>query len=64
MECQYGNCFKISYKNQNVWLRIYNIYIASNTAVLGDSGVRKNCLGATIGTHVGPGVIGIAFFTK
>ncbi|MBO7219176.1 MAG: DegV family protein [Clostridia bacterium] len=40
-------------------------YIASNTAVLGDSsGVRKNCLGATIGTHVGPGVIGIAFFTK
>ena len=39
-------------------------YVASNTAVLGDSGVRKNCLGATIGTHVGPGVIGIAFFTK
>lgn len=26
--------------------------------------VRKNCIGATIGTHVGPGAIGIAFFSK
>ena len=39
-------------------------YISSNTAVLGASGVRKSCLGATIGTHTGPGVIGIAFFSK
>lgn len=26
--------------------------------------VAKNCIGATIGTHVGPGAIGIAFFAK
>ena len=26
--------------------------------------VRKNCVGATIGTHIGPGAIGIVFFSK
>ena len=26
--------------------------------------VRKHCIGATIGTHVGPGAIGIVFFSK
>ena len=26
--------------------------------------VRKNCIGPTIGTHVGPGTIGVVFFSK
>lgn len=26
--------------------------------------VKKNCIGATIGTHVGPGALGVVFFTK
>lgn len=26
--------------------------------------IRTNCLGATIGTHIGPGAIGLAFFSK
>lgn len=30
----------------------------------GKENVRKNCIGATIGTHVGPGAIGIIFFSK
>ncbi len=41
-------------------------YIQEN-ASLWDCGVekvRKNCIGATIGTHVGPGAIGVAFFSK
>lgn len=41
-------------------------YIQDN-AELWDCGVenvRKDCMGATIGTHVGPGAIGVAFFAK
>ena len=43
-----------------------NDFIINNSdfGECGIENVRKNCLGATIGTHVGPGVIGIAFFTK
>lgn len=26
--------------------------------------IRKNCIGATIGTHVGPGAVGVVFFAK
>lgn len=41
-------------------------YIKGNADMwkCGVENVKKNCLGATIGTHVGPGVIGIAFFSK
>ncbi len=30
----------------------------------GAESIGKNCIGATIGTHVGPGAIGVAFFSK
>ncbi len=41
-------------------------YINTNSQLwkCGKENVRKNCMGATIGTHVGPGAIGIAFFSK
>ena len=41
-------------------------YINDNAQlwVCGVENVRKNCIGATIGTHVGPGALGIAFFSK
>ena len=41
-------------------------YINDNAQIweCGVENVRKNCIGATIGTHVGPGAIGIAFFSK
>ena len=41
-------------------------YINDNAQIwkCGAENVRKNCIGATIGTHVGPGAIGIAFFSK
>lgn len=41
-------------------------YIKDNAQIweCGVENVRKNCIGATIGTHVGPGAIGIAFFSK
>ena len=41
-------------------------YISDNAKIweCGVEKVRKNCIGATIGTHVGPGAIGIAFFSK
>ena len=41
-------------------------YIAENAPMwdCGVENVRKNCIGATIGTHVGPGAIGIVFFSK
>lgn len=41
-------------------------YIQDNAELweCGADNVRKNCIGATIGTHVGPGAIGIAFFSK
>ncbi len=43
-----------------------NNYINDNSQLwnCGKENVRKNCIGATIGTHVGPGAIGIAFFSK
>ena len=41
-------------------------YIKDNAQIweCGVENVRKNCIGATIGTHVGPGAIGIAFFSN
>ena len=41
-------------------------YINENSQIweCGIEKARKNCIGATIGTHVGPGAIGIAFFSK
>ena len=41
-------------------------YIRDNANLwkCGIENVRKNCIGATIGTHVGPGAIGIVFFSK
>ncbi len=43
-----------------------NNYIINNECLweCGVENVRKNCIGATIGTHVGHGAIGIAFFSK
>ncbi len=43
-----------------------NNYINDNAQLweCGAEKVRKNCIGATIGTHVGPGAIGIIFFAK
>ena len=41
-------------------------YVKDNQSLWGDLGdkVPKYLLGATIGTHVGPGVVGVAFFEK
>jgi len=41
-------------------------YIQDNADLweCGVENVRKNCMGATIGTHLGPGVVGLAFFIK
>lgn len=41
-------------------------YIQDNAEMweCGAENVRKNCMGGTIGTHVGPGAIGVAFFSK
>ena len=41
-------------------------YIQENSDLweCGIEKVRKDCIGATIGTHVGPGAIGVAFFSK
>ena len=41
-------------------------YIEENASLweCGANDVRKNCMGATIGTHIGPGAIGVAFFSK
>lgn len=41
-------------------------YISDNSQMwqCGIKNVKKLCIGATIGTHVGPGGIGIAFFSK
>ena len=43
-----------------------NNYIESNANLwsCGLEKVRRNCIGATIATHVGPGAIGIVFFSK
>lgn len=41
-------------------------YIQDNAEMwkCGVENVRKGCMGGTIGTHVGPGAIGVAFFNK
>ncbi len=41
-------------------------YIKNNSQLweCGIENVAKNCIGSTIGTHVGPGAIGVAFFSK
>ena len=41
-------------------------YIQDNADIweCGVENVPKGCMGATIGTHIGPGAIGIAFFNK
>lgn len=41
-------------------------YIQDNAQLweCGIENVRKNCIGSTIGTHVGPGAIGVVFFSK
>lgn len=43
-----------------------NNYINDNAQLweCGVENVRLNCIGATIGTHIGPGAIGIVFFSK
>ena len=43
----------------------YNKYVESNAEIYGDMAgkVPAHKLGATIGTHVGPGAVGAAFFT-
>lgn len=41
-------------------------YISENSTLWSCSldKVRKNCVGATIGTHIGPGALGVIFFSK
>ena len=43
-----------------------NKYIELNAPIWGceASDIKKNCIGATIGTHIGQGAIGIVFFSK
>ena len=43
-----------------------NKYIELNAGVWGcdPSIIKKNCIGATIGTHIGHGAIGVVFFSK
>ena len=41
-------------------------YISSHKEMweCGIENVKQNCVGATIGTHIGPGAIGVVFFSK
>ena len=39
-------------------------YIKQSPSVFSEGQVNKYILGSTIGTHVGPGVVGVAFFSK
>lgn len=41
-------------------------YIELNASVWGcdPSSIKKNCIGSTIGTHIGHGAIGVVFFSK
>lgn len=41
-------------------------YIELNASIWGaePSTIKKQCIGSTIGTHIGPGAIGVVFFSK
>ena len=39
-------------------------YIEYSNSILGDNKVSKHKLGCTIGTHIGPGAVGVAFFEE
>ena len=43
-----------------------NDFINKNTYIINeqDTNVKINIVGSTIGSHLGPNVLGVAFFTK
>ena len=58
--------FYVIYSGTGEFEERANKYIEMNAATWGcdPTTIKKNCIGATIGTHIGHGAIGVVFFSK
>ncbi len=58
--------FYVVYSGTGEFEERANKYIELNASVWGcePKKIKKNCIGATIGTHIGHGAIGVVFFSK
>lgn len=58
--CGYEYCSAII----SIYCRTFFKYIDYSNIISNNANIGKYKLGCTIGAHVGPGTVGIAFFSK